>query len=319
MNDAFKQPYVSVCHNLDETLSDPYKAGSEENLRLRFEVMERDLEEMINDPELTRGDNGRYLYHIDARIIHAYLPAFWYRAEHGYDADMPVSIIADTYQKIASVLEDFSTLYDNVATQVALRRTEVEILALLLRTRSTQHFPFPTLFREDASETRHHNHDAYVIDGNHKTTIQITNTDYKLPNGKKKSDAYSPATVVAIHQQVVNLDYRDGETVVTRVAEQPQMIQHEHDVVEAYEEFDEQPRFVAWGAVNDTFEDTLEGFAGEYIQQYGGKKRDGLVRALVKEAKGQRVMPAERNLLNGASHYLVAVIREKQQQTNDTV
>ena len=320
MNDSFKQPYVSVCHNLDETLADPFKAGSEENLRLRFEAMERELEDMIDNPELSRGDNGRYLYHIDARIVHAYLPAFWYRAEHGHTAIMPAEVIDDTYEKIAGILDDFSSLYENVATQVALRRTEVEILALLLRTKNPQYFPFPTLFREDASETRHYNHDAYVIDGNHKTTIQITNTDYKLPNGKKKSDAYSPATVVAIHQQVVNLDYKDGETIVTRVTAQPQVIQHEHDVVQAYEEFDEQPRFVAWGAAGSMATvDNQDEFAGEYIQQLGGKKRDGLVRAIVKEAKGQRVQPEERNLLNGASHYLVAVVREKQLQVSGGV
>ncbi|HEY0965087.1 MAG TPA: hypothetical protein VGE13_01260 [Candidatus Saccharimonadales bacterium] len=315
MNDAYKQPYISVCHHLDETMADPFKAGSCENLRLRFEVMERDLQAMINDPELEKGDNGRYLYHIDARMVHAYLPAFWYRAEHGLESDMPTEIIHDTYQKLAAILEDFSSLYENVAMQVALRRTEVEILALLLRTKSPDFFPFPTLFREDASETRENNHDAYLVSDKRKTTIQITNTDYRMRNGKRKSQSYDPATVIAIHQQVVNLDYKDGETVVTRVADNPRLIAHEHDVVDVYEEFDEQPRYVAWGAIDAVnASDTDDDFSGEYIQHFGGNRRDGLVRAIVKEASGHRVSPEERNLLNGASHYLMAIIREKEQQ-----
>lgn len=312
MNDEFKQPYISVCHNLDETLADPFKAGSKENLQLRFDAMERELDIMVNNPELPRGDNGRYLYHIDARILHAYLPAFWYRAEHGVESEIPGEIITDAYRRIIGVLDDFTSLYENVATQVALRRTEVEILALLLRTGKSEFFPFPTLFREDASETRHFNHDAYVINGGRKTTIQIANADYKLANGKLKSQAYSMGTVVAIHQQVVNLDYRDGETVITKVTDQPHIIEHEHDVVDDdYAHFDEQPRFVAWGATESPGDEPAD-FSGEYVQQIGGKRRDGLVQALVKEAKGQKLLPQDRNLLNGASHYLIAAIREKQ-------
>ena len=311
MNDHFKQPYVAVCYNLDETLSDQFKAGSTENLQLRFGAMERELDAMIHNPELSQGDNGRYLYHIDARILHAYLPAFWYRAEHGHQIEIPAEIIKEAYQKVAGILEDFSSLYENVATQVALRRTEVEILALLLRKNDPDFFPFPTLFREDASETRPYNHDAYLISGNGKTPIQITNTDYRMSNGKRKSEAYSPSTVVAIHQQVVNLDYQGSETVVTRFNPTPRMIDHEHDIAEPYADFDEQPRYVAWGVVDsDDHDDSF--VADDYIQEFQGKRRDGLVKALVKEAKGQRLSIEERNQLNGASHYLEAVIREKQ-------
>lgn len=320
MNDPYKLPYISVCHNLDETMADPFKAGSSENLCLRFEGMERNLQRMIDDPELKNGDNGRYLYHIDARMVHAYLPAFWYRAEHGLEASMPVEVINDTYQKLSAILEDFSSLYENVATQVALRRTEVEILALLLRTKNPDFFSFPTLFREDASETRENNHDAYLVRDTERVAIQITNTDYKMRNGKRKSQSYNPATVIAIHQQIVNLDYVDGETVVTRVNESPQLITHEHDIVDTYEEFDEPPRYVAWGAIDTA--NTREGdddFSDEYIQQFGGNRRDGLVQAIVQEATGQRVSPEERNLLNGASHYLMAIIREKEQQAVSTV
>ncbi|MDB5177913.1 MAG: hypothetical protein JWO61_296 [Candidatus Saccharibacteria bacterium] len=271
--------------------------------------------ESYKDPELSRGDNGRYLYHIDARILHAYLPAFWYRAEYGTQAEVPKEVINDTYRNLIDVLDDFSTLYEDVAMQVALRRTEVEILALLLRTKDPRFFPFPTLFREDASETRQFNHDAYVMHNGRKSPIQVTNADYKLANGTMKSQAYSSSTVVAIHQQVVNLDYRDGETVITRLSDEPYIIEHEHDVVEdGYDEYDEQPKFVAWGAVEQTNDEPID-FDGEYIQQFGGSRRDGLVQALVKEARGQKLLPQDRNLMNGASHYLMAAIREKQNST----
>lgn len=310
MNDTYKQPYVDVCHELDETLADPHKAGSAENLRLRFDAMERELEEMISNPDLAKGDNGRYLYHIDARTIYAFLPAFWHRAEYGNDEEMPQAIVDDTYQRIVDILDDFSGIYDGVANQVALRRTEIEILALLLRTKS---FPYPTLFREDASETRAYNHDAYVLYNGKKIAIQITNADYRLPNGKQKSESYDPEMIIAIHQRLVNLDYVEKETIVTTFDQLPKPIEHKHDISDKYEHLEEMPRYVAWGATSDVrIHDEAIDLKAEYVQEIGGKRRTGLVQALVKEARGQKVEPEQRNALNGASHYLLALIREKQ-------
>lgn len=312
MNDGYKQPYVEVCHQLDETLADMSKAGSSKNLELRFEAMERRLKEMISSSELSNGDKGRYLYQIDARVLYAYLPAFWHRAEYGYGVPLPEEVIEDTYKRVVEILEDFDGLYSGIATQVALRRTEVEILALLLRTKSPDFFPYPTLFREDASETRMYNHDAYIINDGRKTPIQIKNTDYKTPSGTRVSSAYMNQTIVAIHQKVVNLDYKEGETLVTTIeGDDKPTIEHKHDVIDDYDAYDEQPRFVAWGAtpINKEAE---SGFQGEYIQVLDSKKRDGLLAAISKEARGRRLSPTDRNLLNSASHYLMATIREKQ-------
>lgn len=315
MNDPFKEPYVTVCHNLDETMADPFAAGSSENLRMRFDAMERDLQKMINDPRLTEGDNGRYLYHIDARMLHAFLPAFWHRAEYGLSAPIPAEIKEESSRRIADILNDFSSLYDGVAKQVALRRTEVEILALLLRTGQDDYFPYPTVFREDASETISYNHDAYVIYKGRKIVIQVKNADYRLPNGRKKSEGYDPEMIVAIHQYLVNLDFVEGETIVTRFDENPIKIQHEHDVQgDDYEHFGENPRYVAWGATPRDEDNEDFNLNNEYIQEIGGARRDGLVDALIKEAQGERIEPHERNALNGASHYLMALIREKQQK-----
>ena len=312
MNDPFKQPYIETCHNLDETLADPYKAGSTDNLRLRFEGMERNLAEMIASPELSTGDNGRYLYHIDARVLHAFLPAYWHRAEYGLEAEIPSEVIDDILHKVADILSDFSNLYEGVAKQVALRRTEVEILALLLRTRKKDYFPYPTRFREDASETREYNHDAYIVYKGRKIVIQITSSDYKLRNGRKKSEGYDPETIIAIHQHLVNLDYQEGQTIITKFDQPPIIIEHEHDVQDDYEHFAEPPQYVAWGVVPHGEEELELDLTNEYVQEIGGKRRDGLVDALIKEARREWLELSERNALNGASHYLMALISEKQ-------
>lgn len=307
MNDPYKEAYVRISHQLDQTLSDPYLASSPGNLDVRFNAIERDLRELIQSPELSAGDNGRYLYHIDARMLEAYLGAFYHRTLHGIEAPMPREIIENTHQAMAEILADFDGLYRNTAAPVAFKRTEIEIPIFLLRTKDPNWFTYPTLFREDASHTREYNHDSYNIHLGGKTPIQIKHTDYRRKNGKRASQGYVEGTLVAIHQDVVNLDFRDGETHVTVV--EPKERYMDEDDAYPYSAYDEEPRFIAWGARHDVVVE--EEYPTEYIQKIGGYRRDGLVDALVREAHGEKLSIDELNMLNGASHYLMAAIREK--------
>lgn len=307
MNDPYKETYVQACHQLDETLADPFLTNEKGHIDLRFRSLATQLERMISSPDLFEGDNGRYLYQIDARVLEAYLAAFHFRAINGAEMPMSSEIIAATHMRMAKILADFDDgLYKNIATQVALRRTEIEIPTLLLRTKRPDCFVYPALFREDAGTTQSLNHDSYGIAHKAKTPIQVKTSDYR----SKARGMYHDETIVAIHQHVVNLDHVDGETIVTVVS--PKEQDEVEPFTDPYVEFDDPIRYVAWGAekVNDQGDD----FTGEYIQKIGGFRRDGLVDAIVKEAAGEKLTIEEMNMLNGASHYLMAALREKQQK-----
>ncbi len=307
MRDRFKERYISVSHKIDQTLADPYILRSSDNLDVRFGSFERELNEMIESPELFTGDNGRYIFHIEARVLEAYLGAFRYRAENGVNASIPKELIEMTQFSLANILDDFDGLYENIVDQVALKRTEVEIPVLLLRTRNPEYFTWPTLFREDASDTRFFNHDGYQVHENTKIRNQVKNTDYRTCGKKKNENDYDAATMMVIHQDVVNLDFRDGETHVTVV--KPVETTDSEEYHEPYLTYEESPRFIAWGAAPKS--EDLDETPGEYIQKIGGYKRDGLIDALVREARGAKLSIEELNMLNGASHYLMASIREK--------
>jgi len=83
-------------------------------------------------------------------------------------------------------------------------------------------------------------------------------------------------------------------------------------VQDDYEHFAEPPQYVAWGVVPHGEEELELDLTNEYVQEIGGKRRDGLVDALIKEARREWLELSERNALNGASHYLMALISEKQ-------
>jgi hypothetical protein len=306
MSDPYKETYVQVCHQLDETLADPYL--STENLDLRFSSFAGQLDDMITSSDFKLGDNGRYLYHIDARMLQAYLPAFYYRAQYGSNEPLPREIIDNVYRSLVDILADFDSLYRDIAVQVALRRTEVEIPVLLLRSKRADSFMWLALFREDASATRAYNHDGYgVVSAEDKIPVQIKTTDYRRRGSDPASSQYHDDTALAIHQHVVNLDFIDGETHVTVV--EPTQPTIDEEVEDAYGDYEEMPRFVAWGASKEDADPEVRGF--EYIQEIGGYRRDGLIDAIVREARGDKLTIEELNLLNGATHYLVATMREK--------
>lgn len=307
MHDPYKKKYVQISHKLDQTLADPWLSQSTENLDMRFTSFERELSELIESPELTTGDKGRYLYHIEARVLESYLDAYHFRALHGVDAVVPREIIETTHRSMVGILDDFDGLYKDIVSQVALKRTEVEIPVFLLRTRDSNYFTWPTLFREDASWTRSFNHDSYQLADGSKTPNQVKNSDYRVNGTGKMRDAYDDGTVLVIHQNVVNLDFRDGETHVTVV--EPRTPPTSEEEEEPYGTYDEFPRFIAWGA--GLGREEADEIPSEYIQKIGGYRRDGLVDALVREANGEKLTIEELNMLNGASHYLMASIREK--------
>lgn len=310
MKDMYKEKFVKISHKLDQTLADSYIARNPRNLTTRFDSIERELAEFITNPELTQGDKGRYIYHIEARVLESYLEAFHFRAVHGVDEHLPKEVIDATHHSMAEILDDFDGIYQNIAAQVALKRTEVEIPVLLLRTKKPEFFTWPTVFREDASLTRTFNHDSYQLYNGIKIRNQVKNTEYRPSGKRKKDDGYDEDTLMVIHQNVVNLDFSDGETHATVV--EPRGIKTSKVDDEPYISYDEQPRFVAWGA--GPKDQPEEDHATEYIQKIGGYKRDGLIDALVREARGEKLSIEELNLLNGASHYLMASVREKMQK-----
>lgn len=316
MSDPYKQRYTKVCSELDQTLANPYLLDV--RIEERFATFSRELDEMIASPELHEGDNGRYLFHIDARILRAALPGFYYRKRFSLSEAIPKDIVAATHREYADILDDFDGLYRDVAWSVAFRRTEVEIGMFLTR---KDIFPFPAVFREDSSLTTGLNHDWYLIDpdGN-KVTIQVKNTDYrdrKSKEGRPISERYVDSTLVVIHQQIVNLDQKDGEIIETIV--EPFIPQGDDEYEEPYAEYDpEHPkRYVAWGAIdkpNDADTDITEHY--HFVQKIQGHHRDSMVVALLKEARGEYITTSDMNLLRAGSHYLVAAIREKTQSNN---
>lgn len=307
MKDLYKERYAGISHKLDQTLADPYIGSSPENVETRFTSFQRELDLIIDSPELSTGDKGRYLYHIEARVLEAYLAAFHHRVTEGIDTPVPRDIIEATHHSLVDILDDFDGLYKNIQSAVALKRTEVEIPVLLLRSRDPEFFTWPTLFREDASRSQPYNHDSYQLFKGLKIPNQVKNTDYRERKGTPSKN-YDNGTVLVIHQDVVNLDFRDGETHVTVI--EPREIKTSEVDEEPYASYDEAPRFIAWGAGPNRPPE--EEFATEYIQKIGGYKRDGLVDALVREARGEKLSIEELNMLNGATHYLMASIREKQ-------
>lgn len=314
MSDPYKQLYTKVCSELDQTLANPYL--TDERIEERFSAFQRELDTMIESPELHKGDNGRYLFHIDARILRAALPGFYFRKKFSPSEPIPQEIIATSHREYADILDDFDGMYRDVAWSVAFRRTEVEIGMFLTRVNL---FPYPAVFREDSSETTGLNHDWYLIDENkEKITIQVKNTNYrdrKSKNGAAISERYVDSTLVVIHQQVVNLDQRDGEIIETVV--EPRETSGVDDYEEPYADFDpDNPkRYIVWGAIDKVVEESPED-AEEYrfVQKIKGHHRDGLVDALVKEARGEYITTSDMNLVRAGSHYLVAAIREKTHQ-----
>lgn len=314
MADPYKQRYTKVCSELDQTLANPYL--TDERIEERFSAFNRELEDMIESPELHCGDNGRYLFHIDARILRAALPGFYYRKKYSAADTIPNEIIANSHREYADILDDFDGMYRDVAWSVAFRRTEVEVGMFLTRVNL---FPFPAVFREDSSLTTSLNHDWYLLDeAGEKINIQVKNTNYrdrKSKSGAFISERYVDSTLVVIHQQVVNLDQRNGEIIETVV--EPRTAIDQEDYEDPYEEFDpDNPkRYIVWGAIDKVMEETFED-AEEYrfVQKIKGHHRDGLVDALVKEARGEYITTSDMNLLRAGSHYLVAAIREKSQK-----
>src|SRR5690606_12957826 len=138
--------------------------------------------------------------------------------------------------------------------------------------------------------------------------LQVKSTDYVTRSGRGKWKDYDSSIAIAIHQTVVNLDYHDEETFVTRAVHRPRWVDHEHDIYNQDDPTEETMRYVAWGAKPNAEEPE---FSCKYVQHIGGDKRDGLTASILKEARGEQLSIDEMNLLNGATHYLTALVRER--------
>ncbi len=316
--DPYNKIYLDVCYQIDELLGDPI-AHKPDALDARFRYFETRLNTLIDSNQLAEGNNGRYLYHINARVLQAFLGPLRFRAEHRVIDEVPRPLLEATRSSLGDLLRDFSKegVYHDIAQQVALKRTEVEIPLLLLRTNDPQYLIWPALFREEASVDAVYNHDFYhifrALNGEpKKVPVQIKTNDY---TGRRKRSEYSKDTMMVIHQQIVNMDMHDQERIVTRV-EEPGVTFDDEFIDDRYDKFDtERQQAVVWGAgpiLQPNNQD--DQFEAEFVQFIGGNRRDGLMEAILGELSGRRLSVDERNILNGATHFLTATLRENKQK-----
>lgn len=326
--DPYKRTYVEASRNIDATIANIHL--SPRKISERFKSIESALEEIVYfTPRYDdKGDierlitkdgrdllaKGRLSYHVSARMLHASLGLYAHRA---LNRDQPFgeNIMRATDIEYAKILSDFDEdgIYALHPEIVAHKRTEVSLAKILSRTMRSENFFLPALYREEASRTEIANHDGVIFSSqNTKIAVEVKNSDY--PHRKTRrpiSDIYTHLdTVLFIHQDVVELDYREGVLIEQHVAPSSPTV-HTDDVPFPHEQYDPDAnrRYIRWGASGPKLdEEELESFV--FTQQIAGNRGNELMRALIAEAFGQRLTLDQMNILNGASHYLISVIRQ---------
>lgn len=302
-SDPYKHAYLEQSRALDCALADP--TLTPERLSERFRSIEAGLERLIDVDEDYLETSGRLIFHIDARLLYASLGVYYHRATRSR-APLSQDIMTRTHQNYVEILADFyDGLYADHAIEVASKRTEIEVITLLSRTSQVYDFPIPALFREEGSETRAFNHDLATYstrDG--KTPIQVKTTSYLT-----KSLSYSPEVVMVIHNDLVRLGHQEGELIVQTI--EPRTSDDDDGIFTIpYEEFDTEigVRWYASPSARQPEEPLDEPV--EFIQRIDKGRPDALISAIVNEARGEHLTLDDRNLLNAASHYLIAALRQ---------
>lgn len=305
---SYPRRYFAICAKITESLANPYIDRGP--LKARFSSFQRELDDMIKRPQFH--DNGDFIFHIDARMIDAGLPAFYHRAEYGHDEPVPHRLIQDNLHRNALILQDFDGLYKNRAHQVGNKRTEIEILALTnyIALSDSRFFAYPALFHEDSSRTRAHNHDLNIPCYDEKVSIQVKTADYfdrDERDGRLISRRYAdnPHTLVVIHNDIVNLE-PPKRSIFRRNK------QDSDDDPYAHHDPDNNGRYINWGAFQTEISGDLTDEARDAYQRMTPNDRKALLtRTLIKVGQGKRLNRLESEFLNDRALHLKKAIKQK--------
>ena len=309
MADPYKRAYLEQSRALDIAVADTRLTIPQ--LNHRFSSIEEHLNKLIEAKEINIESGSRLEYHINARLLRASLGIYFHRAM-GSGETLDASLMAATHKEYVEILSDFydgpyANLSPELTAQIAFKRTEIEVMALLSRKLDPLDFPVAALAREENSNTRSNNHDSATYDPDFgKTPIQVrTSSGYKISN--KRGGDYSPSVVMAIHSDIVELG-RPTRGPKLRVVQYSHR-QDEEPFEIPYEEYDPEVSRVRWYAASEyARSEEKEEAPFEIIQEIGGHKKDSLIAAIVNEARGEHLSLEDRNRLNGATHYLTAAL-----------
>lgn len=306
--ESYPHRYFAVCAKITETLAN-YDLSARD-INGRFHSFQNELDDMIRRPRFE--NNGGYIYHIDARMVEASLPAFHQRALYEHTGLLSQEVIRDNLYKNALILQDFDGLYKDKVSQVGNKRTEIEAQSLTnyLALSDQRYFAYAALFHEDSSRTRAHNHDLNIPWGDTKISMQVKTADYfdrETRDGRRISQRYADNenTLVVIHDDLVNLPptkrsrfFRHNET--------PDEQQYDaHDP-------DNSSRYIRWGAFQTEVGGELSNEAKAAYYRLSASERKALMtRSLIKVGLGQRLNWLEHEFLNDRALHLKKAIRAK--------
>lgn len=208
---------------------------------------------------------------LQLRRLGIFMPAFRTRVEETtLSAGLMRQIHSGLCHHIASLETQMHYGRDHARKKlIAAHKAECEVMALLTRLESAQHFPYPALPREEASHARkQHNHDFYTLRGKQKQPAQV-----------KTSSSGAGYTGVSV-------------------------IQH-YDIMRALKR-DPVTHNVQWNPAR-THEDFEWPNPYRYEQLLTGDAPDPLAALLLEEVTlGKRMSPDKKNVLSLASSYVLS-------------
>lgn len=331
--DPYKKEYMVASRMIDSAIAHTNLSLS--LVRRRFELAQQGLDSIMHVQSVskdkngvitelftTHGDNileqGRLSYHIAARMLDASMGCFIHRALYK-DTPLPAEVMEETHRGYMAILRDFDTggLYADHLSLVAHRLTEVISLGVLSRSQRADGFPQPALHREEASRTAVYNRDGGIFThapAKLVTPISIKNSDYRHRGSGQRMSEIQDSNEVAliIFQDMVSFTRFGSEPILHHVVPETPT-NHIDDQPFPYEEFDpdfsDRKHYIRWSAGGNHHMD-LDDEPFTYVQDLSGSDENSLMKALLAEAAGDDLTRHQLNLLNGASHYLNAIVRQ---------
>lgn len=308
-SDPLRRDYASLCGMIDLSIADP--SLNRHQIDARYESIESNMESLVENSQANFERTENLVIHVNARLQLAALGMFYHRAS-GSEQPPSKALLDTTHSGYMNILADFKYgIYAPFATELATTRIKLETMVLLSRRLDREAFPYPALDREENSQDITNNHRYSIVGPYGKVPVQVQNSEYYSRNKRGHGVEKSAAAAVIIHSDIVNLLYTDRETIVQIIVPQPTM--PEETFLIPYEDHDPEiskgTRGIGWYAKSSTTTSKQEPEAFEFVQEINGTQND-IISMLVREAQGERLSLTERNLLNAASHRLMALVQK---------
>lgn len=167
--------FSSICYDLDRAIALP---------RIPLDDFKRDLLRQISSllHEAQRSKEGLNSVNLGTSLqlsrLGIFMPAFRTRIE---ERPLTPGLIKQTHAGLCGYINTLDTQYmrtfrNDVHAKklISAHKAECEVMALLTRSSSTRHFPYPAIAREEASHARkQHNHDFYTLHSGTKSPVQV--------------------------------------------------------------------------------------------------------------------------------------------------